>query len=787
MSKAVSKIFEEQQNTNERVERVETEANKVINKYDDYLEQVGYFDPGTYDFVVWGEGVNKEKAKQSYKEFYDEWKKYLQFINKEYYYDDNFIPYKIPELNVKKLDDVVDFDLKKHKTPTTIEEVNEFVEKGSEVIKNNIDFQNAVKNAFTEKEVSPRTIEEVLTRHHDYLKSNPPPVETEHIHPSYSAIPSPSVSIPSKSVETPTPTPSIFQETTTTTQPRTTIPQFTPPPEYDEVLLPSSSKSVYPSMSVEVPVYPSVFETPSKSITTTTTTTEAPTTTTTTERPTTTTTTERPTTTQKQMTTTMKPPIEEEMPPLEDDEPIKEKEKIISSKDIMSETGTELHSSIYGYVKSIPKDERALEMKRLYEEGQKLVPKGGKDLKMPKKVAEKKGLTLSEFNKAYANFQKQLIKRKVSAEDRRFLDDEHDIRAKGVYDKIFREAPPSKQKKMIAELDVGDLGDERADKEADTLKQEKAEAQKQATATPPPSIPEAEKGSLKGDGKKRLTKKELAEQLKETEKLIAKGVPSGEQPTSFAKELQPEFMRPSLDVKGQPTSRPRPEEKQLPFRTQAVKPLRFEEPDEPKEEKRTATGNKDNPDNLVDGIRATDAVVDALLKPTPKQMRQKRAALYDFITPDDQNGGIGTRFNNPLIKRNYERWMETRRGNISELYNNHELGNTNNLMMLKEYDMKDINKRMTRLRKLPERKRGLIRKYPVRMPPQVQSREEKKDFQPLINPPSNYYEGSMYAPYFVSRASAPLPYEEYLKQFYGNPNEFYDGAYYYNPVSKKWI
>jgi hypothetical protein len=325
---------------------------------------------------------------------------------------------------------------------------------------------------------------------------------------------------------------------------------------------------------------------------------------------------------------------------------------------------------------------------------------------------------------------------------------------------------------MIAELDVADITDENADKEVDTLAQEKAEAQKQATA-----IPEAEKGTLKpGDGKKRLTKKELAEQLKETEKLIAKGVPSGR---------GPEFM--DVETKGQPTSAPRPEEKQLPFRTQAVKPLRFEEPDEPKEEKRTATGNKDNPDNLVDGIRATDAVVDALLKPTPKQMRQKRAELYDFITPDDQNGGIGTRFNNPLIKRNYERFMETRRGNISELYNNHELGNTNNLMMLKEYDMKDINKRMTRLRKLPERKRGLIRKYPVRMPPQVQSREEKQDFQPLINPPSNYYQGSMYSPYFVSRASAPLPYEEYLKQFYGNPNEFYDGAYYHNPVSKKWI
>ena len=465
------------------------------------------------------------------------------------------------------------------------------------------------------------------------------------------------------------------------------------------------------------------------------------------------------------------------MPPLEDDEPIiKEKEKIISSKDIMSKTGEEMHSSIYGHVKSIPKDERALEMKRLYQEGQKLVPKGGKNLKMPKKVAEGKGLTLNEFNKAYEKFQKELIKRKVPAEDRQFLDDEHDIRAKGVYDKIFREASPSKQKKMIAELDVGDLGDERADREVEALAQEKAEAQKQATATPQ-GIPEAEQGSLKpGDGKERLTKEELAKQLKETEKIIAKGVPSGD---------RPEFM--DVDVKGQPTSKPRPEEKQLPFRTQAIKPLRFEEPDKPKEEKRTATGNKDNPDNLVDGIRATDAVVDALLKPTPKQMRQKRAELYDFITPDDQNGGIGTRFNNPLIKRNYERWMETRRGNISELYNNHELGNTNNLMMLKEYDMKDINKRLTRLRKLPERKRGLIRKYPVRMPPQVQSREEKQDFQFSINPPSNYYEGSMYAPYFVSRASAPLPYEEYLKQFYGNPNEFYDSAYYYNPVSKKWL
>ena len=131
--------------------------------------------------------------------------------------------------------------------------------------------------------------------------------------------------------------------------------------------------------------------------------------------------------------------------------------------------------------------------------------------------------------------------------------------------------------------------------------------------------------------------------------------------------------------------------------------------------------------------------------------------------------------------------MGVRRGNISMVRENHILGNTNNLKMLPKYDIKDISKKMKAAREAPRKRRGLIRKFPARMPRQRQTREEKRDFQPLINPPSNYAKGSMYSPFYVNRPAVPLPYEEYLKIFYGNPNEFWDGADYYNRQSKRWL
>jgi hypothetical protein len=223
-----------------------------------------------------------------------------------------------------------------------------------------------------------------------------------------------------------------------------------------------------------------------------------------------------------------------------------------------------------------------------------------------------------------------------------------------------------------------------------------------------------------------------------------------------------------------------------PIRPPKFKPPRFEEPDKPKEIQKTATGNRDNPDNLIDTIRATDAVVDAVLKPSAKEIRKRRANLYDFITPSDQTGGIGTKETNPLVRGDYNRFMAVRRGNLTDIRENHVLGNTNNLKMLQQYDMPQINKRMKSAREAPRKRRGLVRRFPARLPRQRQTREEKRDFQPLINPPSNYAKGSMYSPFYVNRPAVPLPYEEYLKIFYGNPNEFWDGADYYNRQSKRW-
>jgi hypothetical protein len=224
-----------------------------------------------------------------------------------------------------------------------------------------------------------------------------------------------------------------------------------------------------------------------------------------------------------------------------------------------------------------------------------------------------------------------------------------------------------------------------------------------------------------------------------------------------------------------------------PIRPPKYTPPRFEKPDEPRPVRKSATGNRDNPDNLIDTIRATDAVVNAVLKPSAKDIRKRRANLYDFITPDDQNGGIGTKETNPLVRGDYNRFMNVRRGNLTDIRENHVLSNTNNLKMLQQYDMKEINKRMKSAREAPRKRRGLVRRFPARMPLQRQTREEKKDFQPLINPPSNYAKGSMYSPFFVNRPALPLPYEDYVRLFYGNPNEFFDGADYYNARTNRWL
>ena len=414
---------------------------------------------------------------------------------------------------------------------------------------------------------------------------------------------------------------------------------------------------------------------------------------------------------------------------------IKENDKIISVKDIQDKMVVANYDSVYSYVDGITAQDRRKEMIDMWKEGEKLVQEqGGKDLKLPKWTAGTRGISKATYKKAYNLLQKQLRDRNVIDQAIRDLDERADERQMAKVEAVVKKASPAKKEKIMNSIQV-----------AESMDAEVAVKEPMSSAK---------------------FQKDVVE------------------PVEGKKEFMRAIKKPKAEVKAPVID--------APFTTEAVrppkyKPPRFEEPDEPRPVRKSATGNKDNPDNLIDTIRATDAVVDAVLKPSAKDIRKRRANLYDFITPSDQTGGIGTKETNPLVRGDYNRFMGVRRGNLSDVRENHVLGNTNNLKMLQQYDMKEINKRMRSAREAPRKRRGLIRKFPARMPRQRQTREEKRDFQPLINPPSNYAKGSLYSPFFVNRPAVPLPYEEYLKIFYGNPNEFFDGADYYNPQSKRWL
>ena len=191
-----------------------------------------------------------------------------------------------------------------------------------------------------------------------------------------------------------------------------------------------------------------------------------------------------------------------------------------------------------------------------------------------------------------------------------------------------------------------------------------------------------------------------------------------------------------------------------------------------------STQNKENPDNMVSVERLTKKAVDKLLNPTAEEKRRTNAGFYSFLTPDDQNGGIGTAETNPFIRQNEAHEDKMAKGNLSSYYDNTLWGNNNNLLFKKTYNIPEIKREMKQRKEYPKKVRGLIRKYPAYMPPQIQQRKEMQDFQPAINPSSNYYKGSRYSGYYRSIA-APLPYDEYVKRFYANPNYFTAGADFY--------
>lgn len=197
-----------------------------------------------------------------------------------------------------------------------------------------------------------------------------------------------------------------------------------------------------------------------------------------------------------------------------------------------------------------------------------------------------------------------------------------------------------------------------------------------------------------------------------------------------------------------------------------------------------ATGNKNNPDNLVDVINATDDVIDKILKPTPSQVRRKRAGLINFLTPDDQWGGIGSKHSNVLVRQDINRWNDTRKGKLTDNLDNTRLLNTEHLKMQSKYRppaiRKDLEYKFNNTLisgRVPENVRRLRRNNPARMPPQHQTRFERRDFQPSINPPSNYAPvRSIYEPFYVPYIAVPSP--RMAEKYYSNPNEFLDDNMY---------
>ena len=391
------------------------------------------------------------------------------------------------------------------------------------------------------------------------------------------------------------------------------------------------------------------------------------------------------------------------------------------------------HSSVYEAIDEVSGQERHKEMVNIYNDAQRVLNQQGqgKTIKAPKSLTDKDKLTPKQFQAQYKSVQKKLQNAGVEQEEIDKIDDIADQRQGDHIESIFSKMDQATQEKVI-----------------------------QAT-------------------KKEFSQdlwSEFSKGIKEPEQEVEVKVSPETTPADFYKNVIEPVEKKKAFYKDviEPVEKRRVRGIAQPFTTKQVLP---QKPVPPEGEARFGTGNKDNPDNLVDSIRATDKNVKEAIEPTPKELRQRRAGLIGFITPSDNNGGIGTRETNPLIRGNYQRWNNARRGGLKDYYINHELGNNNNLYNLKEYDIKEIDERTRRAREAPRKRRGLIRRFQGQgMPDQIQTQEEKNHFINIVNPPSNYYKGSIYKPFFVNRTNAPMPYSEYLKMFYSNNNEFYNGA-----------
>jgi hypothetical protein len=88
-------------------EQIKSESDKVKDKYDSYLKEIGSWGKqvrGVEKFDVKDVNqINHNVAEKKYIEFYNQYKKYLEFINDKYKNDPTFKPYTIKELNMDNI------------------------------------------------------------------------------------------------------------------------------------------------------------------------------------------------------------------------------------------------------------------------------------------------------------------------------------------------------------------------------------------------------------------------------------------------------------------------------------------------------------------------------------------------------------------------------------------------------------------------------------------------------------------------------------------------------------
>lgn len=113
----------------EEYKYVDYEVNKVVEAYNKYLKEVGYFDnEGNFNII---DNIDESKAKREYINYYKASKEYFDFINNYYEYYPDFTEYvqetfpkdtkfNMPKLNTLNLDMVVNPVMKKHLPLTTM-------------------------------------------------------------------------------------------------------------------------------------------------------------------------------------------------------------------------------------------------------------------------------------------------------------------------------------------------------------------------------------------------------------------------------------------------------------------------------------------------------------------------------------------------------------------------------------------------------------------------------------------------------------------------------------------